>query len=67
MWEINGLVKRSTHNPIFMAIKEHWWESKLVYNTAAIKLGDRIYLLYRAMGNDHVSRFGLHAGAGCGR
>ncbi len=59
MWEINGLVKRSTHNPILMAIKEHWWESKLVYNTAAIKLGDRIYLLYRAMGNDHVSRFGL--------
>ncbi len=59
MWETNVLIKRSTHNPILTALKEHWWESKLVYNTAAIKIGDKIYLLYRAMGDDHVARFGL--------
>ena len=59
MWETNGLIKRSTSNPILKPIKEHWWESKLVYNTGAIKVEDRIYLLYRAMGDDHVARFGL--------
>ena len=59
MWETNGLVKRNSQNPILTIIEEHWWELKLVYNTAAIKLGNRIYLLYRAMGDDHVSRFGL--------
>ena len=59
MWETDGLIKRNTRNPILTVIGEHWWESKLVYNTAAIKLGDRIYLLYRAMGDDHVARFGL--------
>jgi predicted GH43/DUF377 family glycosyl hydrolase len=50
MWETNGLIKRNTHNPILKPIKEHWWESKLVYNTAAIMLKGRFYLLYRAMG-----------------
>lgn len=59
MWETNGLIKRNTNNPILKPIKEHWWEAKLVYNPAAIKLRGRIYLLYRAMGDDHVARFGL--------
>ncbi len=59
MWEKNGLVKRSTQNPILTPIEDHWWESRLVYNTGAVQLGGRIYLLYRAMGEDHVARFGL--------
>ncbi len=59
MWETDQLIERNTCNPILTAIKGHPWESQLVYNTAAIRLKGRIYLLYRAMGDDHIARFGL--------
>ncbi len=59
MWENTGLTKRNMSNPILQAVAEHEWESKLVYNAAALKLGTRIYLLYRAMGDDHLARFGM--------
>ncbi len=59
MWEKDGLTRRSVRNPILQAQTQHWWESKLVYNAAALRLDDRVYLLYRAMGGDHLSRFGL--------
>ena len=42
-----------------MPIKEHWWESKYVLNAAAFRLEDKVYLLYRAFGNDEISRIGL--------
>ena len=45
-------------NPIIEPIKEHPWESKFVFNTAMIELGGRIHYLYRAMGEDKVSRLG---------
>lgn len=46
-------------NPILSPIKEHYWESKYVLNTAAFRIGDRVYLLYRAYGDDEISRIGL--------
>jgi len=46
-------------NPIMSPIKEHYWESKYVLNTAAFRIGDRVYLLYRAYGDDEISRIGL--------
>ncbi len=45
-------------NPILKPIKSHPWESRYVFNPAMIRLGDRIHIFYRAMGEDMVSRLG---------
>ncbi len=50
---------RYAGNPVLSPIKEHPWESKYVLNTAAFRVKDRVYLLYRAYGDDEVSRIGL--------
>jgi predicted GH43/DUF377 family glycosyl hydrolase len=50
---------RYTGNPVLSPIKEHPWESKYVLNTAAFRVKDRVYLLYRAYGDDEVSRIGM--------
>lgn len=50
---------RYAGNPLLNPIKEHPWESKYVLNTAAFRVKDRVYLLYRAYGDDGVSRIGL--------
>ncbi|MHB1653561.1 MAG: glycoside hydrolase family 130 protein [Desulfitobacteriaceae bacterium] len=50
---------RYAGNPLLSPIKEHPWESKYVLNTAAFRVKDRVYLLYRAYGDDLVSRIGL--------
>jgi predicted GH43/DUF377 family glycosyl hydrolase len=59
LWESSSLVKRYKFNPILEAIKEHFWESKMVYNAAAFKLDNVTYIVYRAFGHDHISRLGL--------
>lgn len=46
-------------NPILEPIKEHPWESKYVLNPGAIRLNGNIYLVYRAVGEDNISRLGL--------
>jgi predicted GH43/DUF377 family glycosyl hydrolase len=50
---------RHAGNPLLSPIKEHPWESKYVLNTAALRVKDKVYLLYRAHGDDDVSRIGL--------
>jgi len=50
---------RYAGNPLLSPIKEHPWESKYVLNSAAFRVKDRVYLLYRAYGDDEVSRIGL--------
>ncbi len=50
--------KRSLKNPILSPMKENNWESKAVLNPAAIALGGKIHLLYRAMGEDNTSVLG---------
>jgi len=52
-------MKRYEHNPILEPIGTHAWESRLVFNAAAFASKDRIHILYRAMGNDNISRIGL--------
>lgn len=54
-----GTLTRFRGNPILSPVKEHPWESKYVLNPAAINLGGRIYLVYRAVGEDNISRLGL--------
>lgn len=50
---------RYSDNPILSPIKGHWWESKYVLNAAAFRICDKVYILYRAFGNDKISRIGL--------
>lgn len=39
--------------------RDIWWEKGGVLNPAVVQLGGNIHLLYRAIGADHLSRFGL--------
>lgn len=39
--------------------RDLWWERNGVFNPAAIEIENNIHLLYRAVGSDHISRFGL--------
>jgi len=45
-------------NPILKPVHEHPWESKYVFNPAMFELEDKIHYIYRAMGDDDVSRLG---------
>jgi len=45
-------------NPILTPIKDHPWESKAVFNPAAIYEKHRVHILYRAMGEDNTSVMG---------
>jgi predicted GH43/DUF377 family glycosyl hydrolase len=54
-------MKRSKDNPILVPIASNPWESKEVFNAAAINVGKRVHILYRAMGNDGISRIGYAA------
>ena len=51
-------MKRFQGNPILKPISEHAWESRAVFNAAALYVGGRVHLLYRAIGGDRVSRLG---------
>ncbi|MGB4076666.1 MAG: hypothetical protein WBK28_03110 [Minisyncoccia bacterium] len=49
---------RALENPILSPIREHAFESKLVFNPAAIDLEGSVHILYRAMGADNTSSVG---------
>ncbi|KLO24631.1 hypothetical protein [Marinitoga sp. 1155] len=59
LFEKNSILKRYEKNPILSPIPKNNWESKLVYNPAALRIDGIHYIVYRAFGNDHISRFGL--------
>lgn len=50
---------RFSGNPILEPIKEHSWESKYVLNAGAIRIKEKVYIVYRAVGEDGISRLGL--------
>jgi predicted GH43/DUF377 family glycosyl hydrolase len=54
-----GMLKRYAHNPVLESVENHPWESRYVLNAGAIKLDGKVYLVYRALGEDNVSRLGL--------
>ena len=54
-----GKLIRFMENPILQGIAEHPWESKYVFNPGTMRLNGKIYILYRACGEDEVSRIGL--------
>lgn len=49
---------RYKDNPILSPIYENEWESKYVFNSAMVELGEKVHYIYRAMGEDMVSRLG---------
>ncbi len=51
-------MNRFEGNPILEPIGTHDWESQLVCNAATFAFDKKIHILYRAMGNDHISRIG---------
>lgn len=50
--------KRLENNPIIAPDSNHRWESKATFNPAAIELGGKVHLLYRALSNDNTSTIG---------
>jgi predicted GH43/DUF377 family glycosyl hydrolase len=51
-------LQRAQENPIIQPVKEHTWESKATFNPAAIYLGGKVHIIYRAMSEDNTSVFG---------
>ena len=52
------LLKRHPANPILTSTGR-WWESRWVFNGGATIYRGNVVLLYRAQGQDWISRFGL--------
>jgi len=52
-------MSRPVEGPILEPIADHYWESQYVLNCAAVRLDGTIYILYRAFGDDKMSRMGL--------
>jgi len=59
LFEKVGILKRYEGNPILKPIPENYWEAKSVYNPAAIRIDGTTYIVYRALGNDNISRLGF--------
>ncbi len=51
-------MKRFEHNPILKPIKNNAWESQAVFNAAAVYGNGLVHIVYRAQGEDYVSRLG---------
>lgn len=52
------LFSRSPLNPI-LTHGDRWWESRAVFNPGTALYEERVALVYRAVGSDGLSRFGL--------
>src|SRR3989344_2111905 len=52
------LLEKFKENPIILPIKENDWESWQTFNPGAIMLGNNVHFLYRAIGQDAISRLG---------
>ena len=55
---IQPVLQRFPGNPILRPETTHWWESKAVFNPAAIYEGGKVHILYRALGDTDTSVIG---------
>ena len=55
---VSPVLKKIRNNPILKPIIDHFWESKLVFNPAAVYEGGKVHLVYRAVGDSDISVFG---------
>jgi beta-1,2-mannobiose phosphorylase / 1,2-beta-oligomannan phosphorylase len=53
-------LQRYSKNPILIADQYNWWESKAVFNPAILYDGNKVHMLYRAIGEreKYISRIG---------
>jgi predicted GH43/DUF377 family glycosyl hydrolase len=51
-------LERQVRNPLLEPIAAHAWESQSVFNAGAVRIGGRVHLLYRAIGEDGRSVLG---------
>lgn len=51
--------EKFSNNPLLEPLSDHLWESAGVCNTAAINLGGKTFLVYRAFTRNNVSNLGL--------
>lgn len=56
-------LKKSAQNPIIVPQKENPWESQQTFNPAAVFENGKVHLLYRALGDDGISRIGYATSA----
>lgn len=54
-----GRLERPVDGPILEPLDGHPWESRYVLNAAAVRLDGAVHILYRAYGDDEISRIGL--------
>jgi predicted GH43/DUF377 family glycosyl hydrolase len=54
-------MKRFQGNPILEPIGNHSWESRRVFNAAVLGVDKKVHIVYRAMGDDNISRLGYAA------
>ena len=47
------------NNPILEPETENSWESKAVFNPAALNINNKTYIVYRALSDNNISSFGL--------
>ncbi len=52
-------LRRYENNPILEPVSGSRWESKYVLNPGALRIEDKVYLFYRAVGEDDISHIGL--------
>lgn len=55
---IRLVLSRSEGNPILRPNPQNWWETKAVFNPAAIFENGKVHILYRAIGETDVSVLG---------
>ena len=56
----DAILKRYNKNPVLIPNESNWWESKAVFNCATLYDGDKVHMLYRAVGEyeNYISRIG---------
>jgi predicted GH43/DUF377 family glycosyl hydrolase len=55
---MDTMLERFAENPILEPIRNHPWESRSVFNCAAVYEKGKVHIIYRAQGDDNVSRLG---------
>lgn len=56
-----AVLQRFEGNPILEPVLGHWWESKAVFNPAALYEDGKVHILYRAIGDSDESVLGYAA------
>jgi predicted GH43/DUF377 family glycosyl hydrolase len=52
------MIRRSASNPILAPRPDLWWSARKLYNSAAVFEDDLFHLIFRAVGDDSISRLG---------